>query len=55
MLNKELADYFYKNEGIKVDFQFKEYNSEEYYDNKNGRFKRIIGYFKDAVVSLLRK
>lgn len=55
MINKELAEYFAKNEGINVEFPFKEYNAEEYYDNKSGKFLRVLGYFKDAVVSLLKK
>ena len=41
MINKELAEYFAKNEGINVEFPFKEYNAEEYYDNKSGKFLRV--------------
>ena len=55
MINKELAEYFLKNENINVNFPFKEYNPEEYYDNKSGKFKRILGYFRDAIISLFRK
>ena len=54
MINKELAEYFCKNEGIKVDFPFKEYHAEEYYDNKSGRIKRLLGYFQDAIISLFK-
>ena len=55
MINKELAEYFCKNEGIEMDFPFKDYNAEEYYGNNSGKFFRLLGYFKDAVVSLLKK
>lgn len=55
MYNKELAEYFREKEGLKVDFPLKEYNAKEYYDNKNGKFGRLLGYFKDAVISLWKK
>lgn len=55
MINRELATYFEKNEGLEFEFPFKEYNSEEYYDNKKGKSKRILVYARDAVASLFKK
>ena len=55
MINKELAEYFRENEGINIEYLFEEYNAEEYYDNKKGKSKRILGYLKDALVSLVKK
>lgn len=55
MLNKELAQYFLQKEGIAINYPINEYKAVEYYDKERGRYIRLLGYFKDAVVSIFKK
>ena len=55
MINMKLAEYFQKKEGIFTGFPLPKYNVKAYYDNKHGRKRRILGYVKDAVISLFGK
>lgn len=54
-INKKVAEYFEKNEGIEIDHFFEEYDEKVYYDNKKGKTLRLFKYLKDSVVSLFRK
>lgn len=55
-VNKEIADYFEKTEGIKLDVPFSEYKEEKYQtDSDAKRMMRFLKYGKDMIISLVRK
>lgn len=54
-INKELKKYFEEKEGLKLNLPFEELNEEEYKQPKGIRFFRLIKYFFDMLVSLVRK
>lgn len=55
-INKKVADYFEKNEGITLSGVFAEYKAQERQDDPCGkRMKRFVGYGKDMLISLVKK
>ena len=57
-INRNVADYFVKNENISFDDSFDDIDMEKYIalgQNKQGRFIRMVKYLSKMVVSIFRK
>jgi len=55
-LNREVSDYFAQHEGLDMELPFEPFDGDARADEMSkGRGRRIVGYAKDAVVSLFKR
>lgn len=54
-LNREVANYFVKYEGLNMDLPFDDFIEEKYVPSVGPRFLRIIKYFSEMVCSLFKR